>query len=682
MAVFSLQEVKSLQVKDVNNNNFDNWPEIGLSPLRGYLAGGSGIERGPSISTVSLTHGNTCAIQRIDYSADVSSIFPSTLSTRRARFGAWATPSYAWFQGDQTNGHSSQDRLDYSTETMSQPGVNSPSNAGWGLFGTAQTPSIGYMAGGQSTVYKSGVVKFTFSTETFTFNPVGALNVENAGNSGVYNSSYGYFGGGYYPPQPGTLGMICAINRIQFSNETVSNITTASTKRFHLSQRTFQRATTQDSTYGYWAGGQKDPPPSYSFVDEIDRFRFSTEVFDPATPHSLGLGWVTMPADNDPSFAGKSAVAGASSGSHAYWVGGYDYGYTVSNIHKMDFSTGTFTNPGTLGYGVAGAVLTDGQTVTLRNRLRDTGYGTYGYWGGGTTNAGDTGSQSSIARQDFSTGSVSIIESKLPGGPFISGAEKRKMGSMFSKNHGYFLAGDGTLTPGAGNYNYSSNMHRLDFSNETMRFYYQWHEKGVNSVFGTQSSQYGYSAGGERGFGESTVQRLDFDTDTPTTPSSLLLGYTSYLGGSVESSENAYFGGGLNQYGGVINQIERINFATNTTDVSPMVLTGNIYSNAGASDKNYGYFGGGYHQYVGRRSQTDRVDFSTETLSPNHLNLFNPIWSHGTTSDTRLYGYFGGGAYNNSVSCKIIRLDFSTGTSDLNPSDLPTIRFETVGLSN
>jgi hypothetical protein len=674
MAVFSLQEVKSLQVKDVSNNNYANWPEIGFSPLRGYLAGGSG-------SSSSLNSGNTCVIQRIDYSVDVSAIFPSTLSTRRARFGSWATPSYAWFQGDQTNGHSSQDRLDYSTETMSQPGRISPSNAGWGLFGTAQTPSIGYMAGGQSTAYKSGVVKFTFSTETFTFNPVGSLNVQNAGNSGVYNSSYGYFAGGYYPPQPGTLGMICAINRIQFSNETVSNITTASTKRFHINQRTFQRATTQDSTYGYWAGGQKDPPPAASFVDEIDRFKFSTEVFDPATPHSIGLGWKTMPADNNPSFAGKSAVAGASSGSHAYWVGGYDYGYTVSNIHKMDFSTGTFTNPGTLGYGVAGGVLTDGQTVTLRNRLRDTGYGTYGYWGGGTSSPGDPGSQSSIARQDFSTGSVSVIESKLPGGPFLSGAEKRKMGSMFSKNHGYFLGGDGTLTPGT-NYSYSSNMHRLDFSNETMRFYYQWHAQGVHSVFGSQSSQYGYSAGGYRGSGASTTQRLDFDTDTPTTPPSLVLGYASYFGASVESSENAYFGGGYNRFGGVINQIERINFATDTADVSPMVLTGNIYNSAGASDKSYGYFGGGYHQFVGTRSQIDRVDFSTETLSPNHLNLQTPVFSHGATTDTRLYAYFGGGAYNFAVSCKIQRLDFSTGTSDLNSPDLPTVRYQTTGLAN
>ena len=107
MAVFSLQEVKSLQVKDVNNNNYANWPEIGFSPLRGYLAGGSG-------SSSSLNSGNTCTIQRIDYSADVSAIFPSSLSIRRSRFGSWATPSYAWFQGDQTNGHSSQDRLDYS----------------------------------------------------------------------------------------------------------------------------------------------------------------------------------------------------------------------------------------------------------------------------------------------------------------------------------------------------------------------------------------------------------------------------------------------------------------------------------------------------------------------------------------------------------------------------------------
>ena len=56
--VFGLNAVYGRQIEDVENNNYASWPEIGFSPLRGYLAGGS--------NSTSLNSGNSCLIQRID----------------------------------------------------------------------------------------------------------------------------------------------------------------------------------------------------------------------------------------------------------------------------------------------------------------------------------------------------------------------------------------------------------------------------------------------------------------------------------------------------------------------------------------------------------------------------------------------------------------------------------------
>jgi hypothetical protein len=322
-----------------------------------------------------------------------------------------------------------------------------------------------------------------------------------------------------------------------------------------------------------------------------------------------------------------------------------------------------------------------GQSVARGN-----GYRTYGYWAGGATGTSDPTIISSIARQDFSTDAISIISSTLQGGP--SGHPKSELGSIQSKNYGYFVGGDGAGTPGT-NYGNSSHMTRLDFSNETTRFYPTWHPIGARDIAGTQSAHYGYSAGGYslmpsavRGFGPywlSTIHRVDFDTETTTSPSNLRLPVRMSNGAAVESSDNAYFGGGYTGPGAVTDQVRKLNFATDTESTSPMTLTGQIYAFAGASDNNYGFFGAGYHQYVGNRSQVDRLDFSTETLTPNHTNLSLKKTAHSAVSDTRLYGYYGGGGDDSTITCTISRLDFSTGTSNTQSPNFPTIKYKTPG---
>ena len=62
MAVFSLQEVKKLQVQNVNDGNFASWSE---DSIYGYYGGGF---------APGLTPANTALIDRIDFSSETTSV--------------------------------------------------------------------------------------------------------------------------------------------------------------------------------------------------------------------------------------------------------------------------------------------------------------------------------------------------------------------------------------------------------------------------------------------------------------------------------------------------------------------------------------------------------------------------------------------------------------------------------
>jgi hypothetical protein len=68
--------------------------------------------------------------------------------------------------------------------------------------------------------------------------------------------SYGYFGGGDAP------GNVCTIDRLDFSNETVSNPPASS-----LTQARQALAATSSSSYGYFGGGT---PPTVCTIDRLD----------------------------------------------------------------------------------------------------------------------------------------------------------------------------------------------------------------------------------------------------------------------------------------------------------------------------------------------------------------------------------------------------------------------------
>jgi len=203
--VFGLRKVYKKQVQNVTDNNFASWPE---GATRGYYGGGQ---------------------------------TPSTINTIT--------------------------RLDFSNETVSDPGNNLPT-ARYSLAATSSS-SYGYFGGGYTTTYINTITRLDFTNETVS-DPGNNLPRERYSFASTSNNSYGYFGAGDQFVGP-NIQRTNTITRLDFTNETVSN------PGNNLPTAREALAATSSSFYGYYAGGQPDtPPPSY--LCTIERLDFSNET--------------------------------------------------------------------------------------------------------------------------------------------------------------------------------------------------------------------------------------------------------------------------------------------------------------------------------------------------------------------------------------------------------------------
>jgi hypothetical protein len=196
---FGLNSVYEKQVTNVESNNFASWPESGTY---GYFGGGGNPTR---VSTIT--------------------------------------------------------RLDFSNETVSAPGKNLPSVRDGAA--TVSSSSYGYFGGGYSPPFINTITRLDFSNENIS-NPGKDLPTSRTGLSAVSSNSYGYFGGGYTPP----LVFLNTITRLDFSNETVSN----PGKNLLILRQSLSAIS--GSFNGYFAGGSN---PGGN-VANLDRLNFSDET--------------------------------------------------------------------------------------------------------------------------------------------------------------------------------------------------------------------------------------------------------------------------------------------------------------------------------------------------------------------------------------------------------------------
>ena len=187
--IFSLNRVYKKQVKNINDNNFDSWLR---GAAYGYFGGGY---TPPRVDTV----------DRIDFSNETTSAPGINLTQARYNLAACSSSSYGYFACGQNpplepDYVATVDRIDFSNETTSAPGYNL--TQGRTGLAAVSSSSYGYFAGGffnPPPTYSNRMNRIDFSNET-TSAPGYDLTQAKVGLATVSSSSYGYFGGGDAPP--------------------------------------------------------------------------------------------------------------------------------------------------------------------------------------------------------------------------------------------------------------------------------------------------------------------------------------------------------------------------------------------------------------------------------------------------------------------------------------------------
>ena len=148
--VFSLNRVYKKQFQNVNDGNFESWPEV---ETHGYFAGG---DFSPT----------TSIIDRLDFSTETASDPGNVLSQARYNSAGLSNSRYGYFAGGFAPSVPGQinliERLDFSTETTSPPGNNLPQARR--NIAALSSSSYGYFAGGAPG--RCTIDRLDFSTET------------------------------------------------------------------------------------------------------------------------------------------------------------------------------------------------------------------------------------------------------------------------------------------------------------------------------------------------------------------------------------------------------------------------------------------------------------------------------------------------------------------------------------
>jgi hypothetical protein len=140
-------------------------------------------------------------------------------------FASWPeSGTYGYFGGGGNPTRvSTITRLDFSNETVSAPGKNLPSVRDGAA--TVSSSSYGYFGGGSLPPSINTISRLDFSSETVS-NPGKNLLILRQSLSAISGSFNGYFAGGSNPG-----GNVANLDRLNFSDETSTNIGSLPTSR-------------------------------------------------------------------------------------------------------------------------------------------------------------------------------------------------------------------------------------------------------------------------------------------------------------------------------------------------------------------------------------------------------------------------------------------------------------------
>ena len=369
---------------------------------------------------------------------------------------------------------------------------------------------FGYFAGGYPAL--SSIRRIDYSSDT-TILQRSSLTHNREQISGVASLSYGYFGAGKHPGTNSTT-----VERIDFANDTLISV-----EKGPLATSTGNAAATGTKDYGYFGGGV-EPGTPITTVQRIDY------VNDTATAVEKG-----------PLTQGRALLGATGNSNHGYWMGGWGTPSPSparrSTVDRIDYSSDTT------------ATVAKGSLTATKYGVGSTGNANFGYCGGG-----NPGPYSTVERVDYSNDTATALAK----GPLA--AAMRYMSVTGNSSHGYWCEGH----PGP-----ISTINRIDYDNDTASIsrgngpnlhYAAGLSAAANALasnfIATASNTgyirdlpagpaYGYWLGGYvPGNDKSTVDRLDFNSDTSTAAPKGPLTTAKRRHGACGNNNYGYIAGG------------------------------------------------------------------------------------------------------------------------------------------
>jgi len=546
------------------------------------------------------------------------------------------------------------DKIDLFNETTSAPGNNLQtafssltgiSNSLYGYFAGGYNPTTGYVG-------TNVISRLDFSNELLTSPLTGSqLTQARWGLGGIFSPQYGYFAGGRSNPNA-SLGQVCTIDRIDFSSETVAVPPAPAPNQLTSARATF--ATFNTSDYGYFFGGSSPP---YNCV--VDRLDFSNET-------------TSAPGNNLP--IAKSGQGSVYTKNYGYAAGGqHPPNAFICTIDRLEFSSETI--------GVALIGFTE-----ERNTWSGVSGLDYGYFAGGFHPP--SFEYSKITRLDFSNETTFAPEApstfNLPagrnelasfsGGKSVNSRIRKstdKNGKSISGKYGYYGGGE---LPG---FPYQ-NIDRMEYATETMTTLpidAQLAQRR-SELSAAGNSNYGYFIGGlSKPQASSKIDRMDFSNETLT--DNLSLNPPAFGGSGIKRTTSLannnyiYTAGGAGPAGGDDDEVTRMDLSTEVLTSRNMLTYDRAWMSS-LKTPSYGYFCGGEGPppFGGSEKSTyDRLDFSTESV--NNSGFMITKRQEFASFQSPEYGYVAGGGGWPTYQCRIERLDFSSETFSYTTNSMP-----------
>jgi hypothetical protein len=224
----------------------------------------------------------TSKVQRFDFISENIYEIPLQAPYEISAAGTLSNSQYGFIAGGLKgvpNGSavvSSTIRLDFSSDSMSQPSSNLTESRSV-LNGVSDLRNnLGYFGGGYSSCR---VCRVDLSTETITQNP-SPLDMDMSQSRSYQTGDYGYWAGGKYTPnQPPPGGRAWSPTRkIQFSTGTTQVGGPMYAGRY-------AGGVSQDNYYAWYAAGTA---PAFVRTSNVQRVEFSTETYsDPGNPLAI-----------------------------------------------------------------------------------------------------------------------------------------------------------------------------------------------------------------------------------------------------------------------------------------------------------------------------------------------------------------------------------------------------------